>query len=239
MKTTYIILAAGKGSNLYPLTLKYSKNSYLLDENTSVIQWMIRSIKLRDCNSEIVVVLGFMSKYLKKELEDENVITIINPFYETTNSISSLWFAREYLERENVAIIHGDVVFSNEIIDSYLVIPTNTPYVLVDSNRADSGSYNVVTKDSKVLVMSKKLDSNCSRYACLTKLDPVSSRLLKNEIDLMVLDGMYNQYYEDALVQMIMFKDFELNSKDIAGKNWTEVDSVNDLLLAKNIHKEL
>ena len=45
---TYIILAAGKGSNLYPLTLKYAKTSFRLDENSTVLQRMVRSIRKAD-----------------------------------------------------------------------------------------------------------------------------------------------------------------------------------------------
>ena len=115
---TYIILAAGKGNNLQPLTLKYAKTSYKLDEDTTVLQRMVRSIRRVDKNAEIVVVVGFKAETLKAELDGENVKFVMNPFYEVTNSISSVWFARDYLERENVTIVHGDAVFSD---DSYLL----------------------------------------------------------------------------------------------------------------------
>ena len=85
--------------------------------------------------------------------------------------------------------------------------------------------------------MSKKLEHFTARYACLTKLDPVSSRLLKEEIDSMIHENMYDQYFEDSLVQMIMFHDFQLFAEDIAGKRWTEVDTVDDLLTAQEIHR--
>ena len=122
---TYIILAAGKGNNLQPLTLKYAKTSYKLDENTTVLQRMVRCIRDADKKAEIVVVIGYKADNVKKELDEYNVHFVMNPFYEVTNSISSLWFARDYLERENVAIIHGDVVYSNEIIKKYLTKKSN------------------------------------------------------------------------------------------------------------------
>ncbi len=234
---TYIILAAGKGSNLQPLTLKYAKTSFKLDEHTTVLQRMVRSIRKADKNAEIVVVVGYMADNIKKELDGENVKFVMNPFYEVTNSISSLWFAREYLERENVSIIHGDIVFSDEIVKSYLVKPTEYPYVLVDSSVNRPGAYNVVAQDDQVLVMSKKLETFSAKYCCLTKLDPVSSRLLKQEMDTMINGNMYDQYFEDCLVQMIMFHDFQLFCDDIAGEKWAEVDTVDDLLAAQEIHR--
>ena len=234
---TYIILAAGKGNNLQPLTLKYAKTSYKLDEDTTVLQRMVRSIRRADKNAEIVVVVGYKAEEIKKELDGENVLFVMNPFYEVTNSISSVWFAREYLERENVTIVHGDAVFSDEIVNKYLTVPTNCPYVLVDSSYKRPGTYNAVTQDNQVLVMSKKLENYTAKYCCMTKLDPVSSRLLKEEIDSMINGNMYDQYFEDSLVQMIMFHDFQLFCKDIAGKKWAEVDGVDDLLTAQDIHR--
>lgn len=234
---TYIILAAGKGNNLQPLTLKYAKTSYKLDEETTVLQRMVRSIRCADKNAEIVVVVGYKAEEIKKELDGENVIFVMNPFYEVTNSISSVWFARDYLERENVTIVHGDAVFSDEIVRSYLTVPTDFPYVLVDSSYVRPGAYNAVTQGDQVLVMSKKLENFTAKYCCMTKLDPVSSRLLKQEVDSMINGNMYDQYFEDSLVQMIMFHDFQLFCKDLAGNKWAEVDTVDDLLMAQEIHR--
>ena len=236
---TYIILAAGKGNNLQPLTLKYAKTSYKLDEETTVLQRMVRSIRKKDKDAEIVVVVGYKADDIKAELDGENVKFVMNPFYEVTNSISSLWFARDYLDRENVTILHGDVVFSNQIIDEHLVRPTDYPYVLVDSSIEKPGAYNVVSQNKQVHVMSKKLENFTSKYCCMTKLDPVSSRLLKEEMDSMINGNMYDQYFEDVLVQMIMFHDFQLFCEDISGKKWAEIDTVDDLLTAQEIHRSV
>lgn len=233
---TYIILAAGKGSNLQPLTLNYPKTSFRLDENTTVLQRMVRTIRKHDKDAEIVVVLGYLADKVKESLAEENCKFVLNPFYEVTNSISSLWFARQYLERENVTIVHGDVVYSNEIIENYLVKPTDRPYVLTDSSCIMAGNYNAVIRDNQILVMSKKLENFSAKYCCMTKLDAVSARLMKQEIDSMIVNNMYGQFFEDSLVQMIMFNDFQLFSEDIAGMDWSEVDTVDDLLKAQHIH---
>ena len=234
---TYIILAAGKGENLQPLTLKYPKTSYKLDEETTILQRLVRSIRDYDKNGEIIVVVGYLAEDVKKELEDENVVFVMNPFYEVTNSITSVWFARDYLERENVTIVHGDVVFDEYIAENYMVKETSYPYVLLDSSRGNPNSYNAVIHDDRIMVMSKKIENYHARYCCMTKLDAVSARLLKREVDKMIHTNMYNYYFEDSLVQMIMFHDFHLNYVDIKGHSWNEVDTVDDLLEAQQIHK--
>lgn len=233
---TYIILAAGKGRSLEPLTLKYPKTSYKLDEQTTVLQRQVRGIRKFERNAEIVVVLGYMAAAIREELQDENVKFVTNPFYEVTNSIASLWFARNYLERENVAIVHADTVFDDRLIKEQLTKPTDYPYVLVDSSFLKPGAYNCVIKDGTVQVMSKKLEHFDAKYCSMVKLDPVSSRLLKNEVDEMIHRDMHDQYFEDALVQMIMFHNFQVNCVDIKGYGWSEVNSVDDLLRAREIH---
>ena len=55
----------------------------------------------------------------------------------------------------------------------------------------------------------------------------------------MVETGMYDQWYENALVQMIFNEDFQLYYEDIRDYKWTEVDCVSDMLLAKQIHMGL
>lgn len=235
---TYIILAAGKGQNLHPLTLNYAKTSYKLDENTTVLQHTVRSIRKYDKEAEIVVVTGYLGEKIKEELIDVNVTFVNNPFYETTNSIASVWFARDYFERENVTIIHGDAIFDDYLTENYLVKKTNYPYVLVDKSVEKLGAYNAVVKNGQVLVMSRKLESFDAKYCCMTKLDAVSSRLVKKEVDNMINSNMYNLYFEDSMVQMIMFQNFQLNCVDVDGHKWSEVDSVDDLLIAQSIHKE-
>jgi len=236
---TYIVLVAGQGKNLQPLTLSRPKTLYKLDGNTTVLQRLVRSIRRHDKEAEIVVVVGFMYKHIQKELEDDNVIFVHNPFFATTSSMGSLWFAKDYLQRENVTIINGDIVMSDQLMTNVICTHTDVPYVLLDSTRTDGNKYNVQVQGAKVCVMSKNLTEFKGNYASITKLDGVSSRFVLEQLDQMVNDGMYNLFYEDALVQMIFDNNFELYYKDIKDYEWTEVDNVDDLLKAKRLQDKL
>ena len=232
---TYIVLVAGQGKNLHPLTLSHPKTLYKLDGKTTVLQRLVRSIRKHDNDAEIIVVIGFMYKHIQKELEDDNVLFVHNPFYATTSSMGSLWFAKNYLQRENVTIINGYVVMSDKLINDVICSHTDVPYVLVDSNHKEGNKYNVQVQENMVCVMSKNLTEFHGNYASVTKLDAVSSRFVLEQLDQMVNEGMYNLFFEDALVQMIFDKNFELYYKDIKDYQWTEVDNVDDLLKARQI----
>lgn len=235
---TYIILSAGKGVKLQPLTLNHPKSLYKLDDKTTILQRLVRMIRKYDAGAEIVVVVGYMYKQIQKELEDDNVKFVLNPFYSATGSMGSLWFAKDYLQRENVTIINGDIVASGKLMQDVICQYTDYPTVLLDSTHKDTNKYNVQVQGELVCVMSKNLTEYAGNYASIVKLDAVTSRFLQEQIDQMVNEEMYNLFFEDALVQMIFQKNFELYYKDIKEYRWTEVDSVDDLLNARQIQAE-
>lgn len=235
---TYIILSAGKGVKLQPLTLNHPKSLYKLDDKTTILQRLVRKIRQFDAEAEIVVVVGYMYKQIQKELEDDNVLFVHNPFYSVTSSMGSLWFARDYLQRENVTIVNGDIVASDKLLHDVVCMHTDYPCVLLDSSRKDANKYNVQVQGDLVCVMSKNLTEFMGNYASITKLDAVSSRFLLEQLMQMVNEEMYNLFFEDALVQMVFQNNFELYYKDINEYSWTEVDTVDDLLKAKDIHRK-
>ena len=235
---TYIILSAGKGVKLQPLTLNHPKSLYKLDDKTTILQRLVRKIRKYDAEAEIVVVVGYMYNQIQKELEDDNVKFVHNPFFSVTGSMASLWFAKDYLQRENITIINGDIVSGNELMKDVICQHTDYPLVLLDSTRKDPNKYNVQIQGDKVCVMSKNLTEFYGNYASIMKFDAVSSRFLLDQINLMVNEGMFNLFFEDALVQMIFEKNFEIYYKDIMDYVWTEVDCVDDLLKARQIQAE-
>lgn len=232
---TYIILSAGKGVKLQPLTLNHPKSLYKLDDKTTVLQRIVRKIREYDAEAEIVVVIGYMYKQIQKELEDDNVKFVHNPFYSVTSSMGSLWFAKDYLQRANVTIVNGDIVASDKLMQEVVCQHTDYPYVLLDSTHKDANKYNVQIQGDLVCVMSKNLTEFFGNYASITKLDAVSSRFLLEQLNQMINEEVYNLFFEDALVQMIFQNNFELYYKDIKDYKWTEVDCVDDLLKARQI----
>lgn len=231
---TYIFLAAGKGARLHPLTLNYPKSLYKLETNVTVLKRMTSLIKKYDKQAKIVIVTGFMADEIKKEI---NGVTFLhNPFYAVTNSIASLWFAQQYLDCEQVVIINGDIVMEEKLIKEVLCSKAENPYILMDSSIKTEGDYNVQVDKNLVLVMSKDLSEYHGEYAGITKLPHDTAVLLQKKIKYMVENQMYDQWYENALVQMIFEDDFKLSYIDICEYKWTEVDCVSDLLKAKRIH---
>lgn len=230
----YIFMVAGKGTRLQPLTLSHPKSMFKLDTEISLLQRMVSMIKELDNESDIVIVTGHMRHSIEDQVKD--VTFIFNPFYEITNSIASLWFARQHLDADNVVLVDGDILMPWSLMADFVCKRVERPTVLLDSSICVDGDYNVEVSGENVLVMSKDLQSYYGEYAGITKLDRNSALLMRAEIESMIEEGFFDQWYENALVQLIFKSDFKLYYHDIRNYDWTEVDSVNDLLHAKSIY---
>ena len=152
--------------------------------------------------------------------------------------------------RKNIGIVFADLnglktmndnnghSAGDKLIKDVVSQHTDYPYVLLDSTHKEANKYNVQVQGDLVCVMSKNLTEFKGNYASITKLDAVSSRFLLEQLNQMVNEEMYSLFFEDALVQMIFQKNFELYYKDIKDYKWTEVDCVDDLLKARQIQVE-
>lgn len=102
-----IIMAAGSGTRLRPVTLETPKPLIKVN-GKRMIDTIIEGLHLNGIH-EIYVVTGYKKeafKDLPKEYPGLNLIE--NPYFNTANNISSLYAAREYLE--DVFIIDGDQI---------------------------------------------------------------------------------------------------------------------------------
>ena len=65
-------------------------------------------------------MLGYRADYVKGILKSEDVKLFYNPFFDITNSITSLWFAREELGQDDMLIMNGDVFLEDRFLDVLL-----------------------------------------------------------------------------------------------------------------------
>ena len=111
MKT--IILAAGEGKRLRPLTSKKPKCLVKI-KGESLLSHQIKILKSRKIN-DIILVGGYLAKMLKARGKK----IYINNEYKTTNMVWSLFTAIEELNEE-IIISYGDIVYSPKILDAII-----------------------------------------------------------------------------------------------------------------------
>ncbi len=110
-----IILAAGLGTRLRPLTDKVPKPLISI-KNQPIIESVIDTLQSRNIKN-IFVVVGYLAEqfeYLTKKYS--NVKLIYNKDYQTVNNISSIYFAREVLRQADCFICEADLFFLDKKI---------------------------------------------------------------------------------------------------------------------------
>lgn len=232
-----ILLAAGLGTRLRPLTDNCPKSLLKISDNKSVIERTVEMIK-NSCECEIIVVTGYKKNKINEVLSKYSNCTFINnPFYRVTNSIASLWFAKDNLN-DDVIIFNSDVIIGEKLLKIILETKTDAA-VFYDSSIGMEADYKVAEQNGKVIVMSDELKDFSGEYVGITKLNKDSAIQLKKKIENMIEDELYNEWYETAMVEMIFEKQFLIEAIDVADCEWTEIDSINDLIKAKEIITKL
>ncbi len=111
-----IILAAGKGERMLPLT-KTTPKPLIEVLGQPIIEHTIEILHQKNI-FEIYVIVGYLSEKFDYLSEKYNVTLIKNPLYNECNNISSMFFAKEYLE--NAVVLDGDIWIQDiDIIKSH------------------------------------------------------------------------------------------------------------------------
>ena len=107
----FIILAAGKGTRLYPLTKKKPK-CLIKYQGKSILDHQLENCKKMKIQ-KVFLVCGYKSGQIKKK----NIIKIKNEKYKTTNMLYSLFKLKKFFDGNNDLIIsYGDIIYKNRVL---------------------------------------------------------------------------------------------------------------------------
>jgi choline kinase len=219
-----IIMAAGVGKRLQALNI--NKPKCLIKVGSEPL--IRRSVNLLVSKgiSDITVIVGFKGHLIRNELNND-VAYFENPDFHSTNSIKSLWYAKDLLE-DDVLLLNGDLYYEHVILD-YAINQTNPVVMLADSTRIDNADYRFSFRDGQIDQFGKHLTNQETdgEYIGIVRIDQCFIKTFKETLEEMITAGKSNIWWEDVLYSFIA-EQIPIHYFDVAGTFWSEVDTLQD-----------
>ena len=242
-----IILAAGMGSRLRPLTNDKPKCMIKLF-NETLIERQIKIFHSHNIN-DITIVTGYRGEII--DIPDVNYVK--NENYETTNMNESLFCALEPTNSP-VLVTYSDIVFEQKIIQQMLEITdgirlaVNLNWKKYYQNRSMhslSEAENVLVENERILQIRKNISKSLQNqqigeFLGIIKLSRKGSKIMVEKYE--ELESSHKGKFHDAdslekaklvdLLQELIENKIKIDAIPITGE-WCEIDTEEDLETAK------
>jgi HAD superfamily hydrolase (TIGR01450 family) len=227
-----VILAAGIGSRLRPLTDKKPKGMVKVN-GTPIIEHQIKGylhagIKEKD----IFIVVGykpeFITDYLQKNYPEINVIN--NDVYDKTNNMYSLNMALVNINTD-IVISNGDCVYDYDIMKDF--INFNAPNCIASERDGyTEENMKIIVEEGKIIKIAKTV-SEKDAYGNSIDLYKISADdlpVLKEIISSMIEEdeNLWSELALDRSFSQLKFTPFDINKR-----RWMEIDNYEDLHIAE------
>ncbi len=235
--TTALLLAAGTGSRLYPLTQNAPKCLTLVN-GRSILERMVSSLDKQGFK-RLVVVTGHLENHIREFLGNRvggiAIEYIFSPLYKTTNNIYSLWMAREVID-EPFLLLESDLVFDDSLLDAMLhpdriAVARMQPWMngtCVTVNRA---------RQVKEFLAGNTGSLGGIRYKTVNiySISRSSWGAIVKRLDWHISEGKVNEYYETVFSEMVADGSLAFEMVSFDGKPWYEIDNIEDLAKAEKL----
>ena len=170
-----VILAAGLGSRINQITKKIPKTMIKINKKY-IFEYILENLHKANIR-EVVFVVGYKANILKPKLQKKcnelgmNLKILFNKKYKTTNTMYSLWLARNYLKSKFI-FLHGDLIFSYKMLFKFIRFPKQN-VVLVDKNNPKDWD------DAMKIISNNKLLKYMSKSITVSEMDGVAIGMYK------------------------------------------------------------
>lgn len=235
--TKAIILSAGKGSRLLPLTENQPK--CLIDlAGRSLLEWQLDALAANGID-EAVVVTGFRDELVDAVVAGRpGVRTLFNPFYHVADNLGSVWLARGEFDRD-VLLINGDTLVSPSLVAKVLAGARRAINVTVDEkDDYDADDMKVLREGERLLRIGKALEPgqyNAESIGLLAFLGDGGRRFTAQVERMMRTAEGTRRWYLRAIDALAA--DVEIGTVSIKGEQWQEVDFPEDVEKAEALTK--
>lgn len=233
MGTRAIILAAGRGSRMGPLTAEQPK-CFVELHGRRLLDWQLAALRASGIQ-EIAIVRGYCA-----HLFSERVRYFENPRWQQTNMVRSLESAAQWLEADDCIVSYSDIFYSAETVRRLaadagsIAISYDPDWLEIWSRRFPDPLLDAETfrrhSDGSLAEIGSRSDSLHAiegQYMGLLKLRPSGWRDVVSLLDSM--DPAEVDHLDmTALLRRGLECGWRIDTIEVSGA-WGEVDSVSDL----------
>jgi len=239
-----MILAAGMGKRLKELTNDATKCMVKVNGVTMIERAMCQLDELG--LSRIILVVGYKADELKdflKTLEIKTpIIYVMNPVYDTTNNIYSLYLAREYLKSEDTLLLESDLIFDSCVLSDLLNDPWPSLALVAKYESWMDGSVVTLREDCSIKEFLNKeyfQFSDIKHYFKTVNMYKFSKEFSNSQyvpfLEAYIHALGTSEYYEQVLKVITKLDKTEIKAKVLGKGNWYEIDDIQDLDIAESI----
>lgn len=232
MDLTAIILAAGRGARLAPLTDRVPK--CLLPVGGRAILDRQLDALARAGVGEVTVVAGHAAAAVEAHVAGRpGVHAIHNPRHATMDNLASCHAARERFSGEASFLLNGDTLFEDDVLSALLAASPVPILIAVDRKPLyDADDMKVIIRDDRLLRIGKDL-ADCDGEAIgITLLRGEGRRLFLDTVARrLAAPGGDRALYPEALDMLAQRA--EVTVCPIHGRRWIEIDTPEDLAAAE------
>lgn len=219
-----IIMAAGKGTRLRPLTESTPKPLIKVN-GTRMIDSIIRAL-YKNGITEIYVVVGYLKEKFQSLTKEYKGLTLINnPYYDTCNNISSLYVAREHLK--NCIILDGDQIINNSDVISADFEHSGYNSVKVESH---TDEWLQQTDNLRVVSCSRIGGDTGWQLYSISRWTETDGQKLKKHLEYEFEQKQNHQIYWDDIAMFIYPEEYSLYVKPMLGIDVSEIDNLEELI---------
>lgn len=232
-----IVMAAGRGTRISRHIDGKPKCTVSLDKGTTLIQYSV-DLLLKKGIEDITIVLGYRGDIIKSILGSRPIHYVENPFFDVTNSIASLWFARDTLvDADRFLVMNGDVFLSKRALDIVLE-ETRSPVLFYDTTRKEEADYKFLCEGERIVKYGKalSLEETSGEYIGCATIGNGFVKKFADRLETLVATQNHGMWWEDVLYSMASER--PVIAKDVDGAFWAEVDYIEDYLRIQEYYKE-
>lgn len=232
-----VILAAGVGSRLAPLTHDRPKVLVEILGKSFLFRQLDRLTSAGIPSRDVVVVGGYRIDRLREELRRGGYAceVVVNDRYEPWNNFYSLLVARAALDGQDFLQLDGDVVLDGELLPRVLAAPGEAVLAVDCRDELDEETMKVQLEGGRVAAIAKPLDpARCAgEYIGVTKLSAAAAREVFDELAKFPAEGLTHEYYEHAFHRLSSSGRVPFGIVDVHDCTVLEIDNVEDLRRAE------